>query len=141
MSSVEELVKCKKIIGCPPTIEDLVNPIEECKVGDSPYRFEGGDAKIMAKVWYEMAVARGEVIELDDLDSEDEGDDIDAHPSRQEVIKLCEELEKACFRYGGEDFSLELPHQLHKYRAQLLCEDLHSSTQTTLTDYFTPKCP
>jgi hypothetical protein len=141
MSSVEELVKRKRIIGCPPTFEELVNPIEEREVGDSPYRFEGGDAEIVAEVWHEIAVARGEVIELDDSDSEDEGDDSDDAPSRQELIKLCEKLEKACFRYGGEDFSLELPRQLHKYRAQLLHEDLCSSTQTSLTNYFTPKYP
>jgi hypothetical protein len=97
MSSVEELVKRKRIIGCPPTFEELVNPIEEREVGDSPYRFEGGDAEIVAEVWHEIAVAWGEVIELDDSDLEDEGDDSDDVPSRQELIKLCEKLEKACF--------------------------------------------
>ncbi|KAF8227377.1 hypothetical protein L208DRAFT_1297022 [Tricholoma matsutake] len=35
MDSVEELVKRKQIIGPPPTLEDLVNPIEEREVGDS----------------------------------------------------------------------------------------------------------
>ena len=28
------------------TLEDLVNPVEEREVGDSPYRFEGGNADI-----------------------------------------------------------------------------------------------
>ena len=32
----------------PPTLEDLVDPTEECEAGDSPYRF-GGDAKIVAE--------------------------------------------------------------------------------------------
>ena len=140
MDSVKELVKRKRIIGCPPTIEELVNPIEEQEVGDSPYRFEGGDAKIVAEVRHEMAVAQGEIIELDESDSEDE-DDIDDTLSQQDIIKLCEKLETACFRYGGKNFSLELPHQLRKYRAKLLHEDLRSSTQTSLTNYFTPKCP
>jgi len=139
MESVEELVKWKRIIGCPPTVEDLINPIEEWEIGDLPYRFEGGDAEIVAEVQYEMAVACGEIIELDDSDLEDE--DEDDSPSQREVIKLCEMLEKVCFRYGlDESFSLELPCQLCKYRAQLLCEDLLSSTQTPLTNYFRPKC-
>ena len=73
MDSIEELVKRKQIIGPPPTLEDLVNPIEEQEVGNSPYRFEGGDAEIIAEVRNEMAVARGKVIEVD-LDSENEGD-------------------------------------------------------------------
>jgi len=45
MDSIEELVKCKRITGPPPTLEDLVNPMKEQEVGDSPYRFEGGDAQ------------------------------------------------------------------------------------------------
>ena len=134
MDSIEELVKRKRIIGPPPTLEDLVNPIKEQEVGNSPYRFEGGDAEIVAEVRNEMAVARGEVIEVDS-DSEDEGD---AVPSRHEVMKLCEALEKTCIRYGGENFSLELPRQLRKYRAHLLHEDLRNSTQTSLIQYFTP---
>jgi hypothetical protein len=57
----------KRIIGLSPTLEDLVDPIEERKVSDSP--FEGGDAEIVAEVLHEMAVAQGEVIELDDSDN------------------------------------------------------------------------
>ncbi|KAF8235100.1 hypothetical protein L208DRAFT_1392994, partial [Tricholoma matsutake] len=44
MDSVEELVKRKQIIGPPPTLKDLVNPIEECKVGDSL-------REVMRKLW------------------------------------------------------------------------------------------
>ena len=58
MNSVKELVKRKRIIGPPPTLEDLVDPIEECEIGDSPYKFEGGDMEIVAEVRHEMAVAR-----------------------------------------------------------------------------------
>jgi hypothetical protein len=139
MDSIEELVKHKRIIGPPPTLEDLVNPIEEQEVGDSPYRFEGGDAQIIAKVRHEMAAARGEVIKLNDSDSEDDGPD-NSSLSWHEVIELCKMLEKDCIRYGGENFSIELPHQLRKYRAHLLHEDLLSSTQTSLTEYFTKTC-
>lgn len=50
INSVQELVKRKRIIGPPPTIEDLVNPVEEHNIGDLPYRFEGGDCEIVAEV-------------------------------------------------------------------------------------------
>ena len=36
-----------------------VDLVEEREIGDSPYRFEGGDAEIVAVVQHEMAVARG----------------------------------------------------------------------------------
>ena len=82
MDSVAELVKRKRIIGCPPSLEDLVNPAEEQEIGDSPYKFEGGDAEIVAEVRHEMAVERGEII--DDKDESDDEDDADV-PSCQEV--------------------------------------------------------
>ena len=134
MESVKELVKRRRIIGSPPTLEDLVNPVEECEIGDSLYRFEGGDAEIVAVVQHEMAVARGDVIELED--SEDDSEDDEDVPTRGEVVKLCEVLEKACLSYGDADFSLELPHQLHKYRAKLQQDALLDSTQTSLDSYF-----
>ncbi|KAF8234905.1 hypothetical protein L208DRAFT_1393355, partial [Tricholoma matsutake] len=118
MESVKELVKRRWIIGSPPTLEDLVDLVEERKIGDSLYRFEGGDAGIVAVVQHEMAVARGDVIELEDSEDDAE-DDVEDVPTRGEVIKLCEVLEKACLSYGDADFSLELPHQLCKYRAKL----------------------
>lgn len=133
--SVDELVKRKRIIGPPPTVEDLVNPIEEQEVGDSQYRFEGGDAEIVAEVLHEMAVARGETIELDDSDYSDD-EDKDCIP-RCEVINLCALLERACIRYGGLDSSLELQHHLCRYRAELQREDLLSCTQSSLDSYFT----
>ena len=65
-----------------------------------------------------MAVARGDVIELEDSEDDAE-DDVEDLQTRGEVIKLCEVLEKVCLDYGDVDFSLELPHQLCRYRAKL----------------------
>ena len=88
MQSVEELVKHRWIIGSPPTLEDLVDSVEEHKIGDLPYRFEGGDAEIVAEAQHETAVAREDVILLED--SEDDGeDDVEDLPTQGEVIKLC----------------------------------------------------
>ena len=136
MDSVKKLVERNRIIGPPPTLEDLVDPVEEREVGDSPYRFEGGDDEIMAEVRREMAIAQGDIIEVDDsdLDSEEDMEDV---PSRGEVIKLCEVLEKVCLRYGDADFSLELPRQLRKYRTKLRRDNLLNSTQTSIDNFFT----
>ncbi|KAF8578279.1 hypothetical protein K439DRAFT_1362562, partial [Ramaria rubella] len=74
MGSINELVKQKRIFGTPPTLEELVALIEGNGVGDSPYQFHEGDAEIVAEVKHEIAVGRGEIIEVDDSDSEEEGD-------------------------------------------------------------------
>jgi len=39
-----------------------------------------GDAEIVAEVQHEIAIARGEIIELDDSDNEDEDDQEDMLP-------------------------------------------------------------
>ena len=129
------LSESRWIIGSLPTLEDLVNLVEEHEIGDSLYRFEGGHAEILAVVQHEMAVARGDVIELEDSedDAEDEVEDV---PTWGEVIKLFKVLEKAHISYGDADFSLELPHQLYTYRAKLQQDALLSSTQTSLNSYF-----
>lgn len=141
MDSVEELVKRRRIIGPPPTLEDLVNPVEEREVGDSPYRFEGGDADIVAEVRREIAIQKGDIIELDADDDSD--DDVGDVVSRGEVLKLCEMLEKSCLRYGNDstEFSIDLPRQLRRYRAKLRQDDLRNSTQSLLENYFIRNAP
>jgi hypothetical protein len=71
MDSVEELVKWRRIIRPPPILEDLVNLAEEHEVGNSPYRFEGGDADIVAEVWCEIVIQKGDIIKLDSNNDSD----------------------------------------------------------------------
>jgi hypothetical protein len=40
VNAVTELKARKRIVGTPPSLEDLLNPIEEKEVGDSPYAFQ-----------------------------------------------------------------------------------------------------
>ena len=89
----------------------------------------------MAEVLHEMAVAQGEVIELDD-DDDDNDEDKDFLP-RDEVINLCALLEKACIRYGDDDLSLKLQQHLRRYRGQVQCEHLLHCAQSSLDSYFT----
>jgi hypothetical protein len=70
--------------------------------------------EIVAEVQCEMAVAQGEIIELEDSDDDNDDDNDDKYLAHQEVINLCALLEKACINYGDLDCSLKLPHHLHR---------------------------
>jgi hypothetical protein len=116
---------------------DLVDPIKEHEIGDSPYRFEGGDMEIVAEVQREMTITWGEIIELNDLDNDSDEDNNDKYHLPHREVNLCVLLEKACINYGDLNSSLELPHYLHSYRAQLQCDNLLNCTQSSLDSYFT----
>ena len=49
MHAVNSLQQRKHICGTAPTLEDLLNPIEETEIGHSDYRFLGGDNEIVAE--------------------------------------------------------------------------------------------
>ena len=54
------------------TTDELIKPIQEKAIlGDSLYTFPEGDKGIVAQVVHEQQVERGEIIEVDESDSED----------------------------------------------------------------------
>ena len=130
--SVNELCQQRRIFD-EPTLEELMNPIEENSDEDSPYQFEDGDADIVAQVHQEMA--GNEMIEIN---SDDENDDKNEEDqlTRAEVIALCTKLEKALIQYGGENFSLNLPHELHQFRAELQRQQFQNSKQVRIENFF-----
>lgn len=84
MEPVEELKTRKRVFGPLPSIEELVNPVEEQEsFEDSPHAFPGGDLKIVGQVQHEIRVQKGEIIEIDDEDSDDE-EDPDSNISRRD---------------------------------------------------------
>ncbi|KAG1733463.1 hypothetical protein EDB19DRAFT_1581101, partial [Suillus lakei] len=92
--------------------------------------FEGGDSSIADMVRHEIAVANGEVIEVDsDSDDDDEADPSITH---QDILDLCQRLKVGCMQYGDPQFSLDLSSQLRKFRANLQCEELLNARQTSL---------
>ncbi|KIJ54772.1 hypothetical protein M422DRAFT_240859 [Sphaerobolus stellatus SS14] len=95
-----------RITGSPLTLEEMLNPMLEREIGDSCYRFEGGNQEILEQVKHEMAIQSGEVIEVDS-DSEEEAEEGDKH-SIKDVIRMCEMMERLCLRYGEPDTSLDL---------------------------------
>jgi hypothetical protein len=46
---IDNLQKRKCIRGTAPTLEELLNPVEETEIGHSDYRFLGGDDEIVAE--------------------------------------------------------------------------------------------
>ena len=41
MKTIDELQTQWRIISTKSTLEDLLNPVKETKIGDSPYKFSG----------------------------------------------------------------------------------------------------
>ena len=135
MECVDKLKKKNRIIGKPLTLEEMLNPIEETVIGESPYQFEGGDEEIVAKVKYDMAVEKGEIIVVDSDESEDEEEAVDNGATAQEVVKMCEDLEGLCIRYGSAETSLTLANNLRKFRIHLRQEMMKGMKQTTLESW------
>ena len=133
MKSVASLKQRNRIFGREPTVDKFVDPIEEREIGDSPYRYEGGDAEIVEEVQYEMAVERGDIIKVD---SDEDSDEEDPSMTNAEVISLCGKLEAMCIAKGDPNTSLVLMGSLHKLRGQLRHEELANTKQTDITDYF-----
>lgn len=68
-----------------PTLEELLDPPAERENADSQM-FPGGEKDIVALVQHEMAVARGEIVEVEDV--EDDGSDLGEDLSRAEKMQL-----------------------------------------------------
>ena len=111
---------------------ELLNPIEEREVGDSVTMFPGGDEDIVAQVNYEMAVKRGEVVEIED-DDEDEEDT--PNFTLTEMIKICETMEELTLAYGNPELRLGLSQGLRKFRVDLQKMQNATASQATLDQW------
>ncbi|KAG2063979.1 hypothetical protein BDR04DRAFT_1146104 [Suillus decipiens] len=132
MESINDLKERKHIFGTLLTIDEILDPAEERDNGDLP-NFEGGDQAIADEVRREIAVANGEVIEID---SDDESEEDEPSFTHTEILKLCQQLETGCMQHGDPQFSLNLSSQLRIFRAQLRREELLNAKQTSIDCYF-----
>ena len=135
--AVNDLRQHKRIIGSPLTLEELLNPVEEQEIGGSIYRFEGGDSEIVVQVNHNMAVRRGEAVEVNG-GLEEEAADEDSEPEMElsEVIHLCEQMERIFIKYGAIDTSLDLSRGIRKLRIELRRMESARLKQTTLEWWF-----
>jgi len=135
MESVAELHRRRRIVGTVPTLEDLLNPIQEREIGDSPYRFPAGDDDIVAEVLKET---EGSQQEVEEIVSDDDGGPEEVGISSQEVAELCERLEKVCVIHSdahGVDV-LRLQGQLRKLRGHFRRLDTASRKQSRLDAFW-----
>lgn len=110
--SIEELKNQNHIFGPTLSVDKLLTLPGENEIGDSEYRFEGGDEAITAEAKWQLAVEHGKVIEVDsDLDEADGNSEEPAAPgwSRAELMQMCEELEAAYIAHSDANLSLQLP--------------------------------
>ena len=137
MGKVELLKSRNRIFGEIPTVEELLNPVEE-REQEEPVT-DGSVKGIIEHVRREAAEANGEVVEADESGGDDEheglGDDSPVQ-SCSDLISLCRQLAQSCLQYGDPQSSLDLSNQLLKFRGVLLREELLNSTQTTLDRFF-----
>ncbi|CAA7260467.1 unnamed protein product [Cyclocybe aegerita] len=134
MKVVQDLKARRRIIGAPLTLEEMLNPVGGDEIGEREFHFEDDD-EIVARVRHEQAVARGEVIELD---SEDEEDDDHPRLSTREIMDLCTQLERACISENDPETSLDFLHGLRRFRIHLRRREAMGAKQTTLTNWFKP---
>jgi len=136
MESVHHLRERNRIHGKLSSVDEIIEPPEE---RDLPESILDGGVKVIAdEVRREMAIANGEIIDIDEDDEDDEDDaSVTAALPRGELIQLCKQLEAGCMHYGGDpQFSVNLSHDLIKYRALLQREEFLTAKQTTLDMFF-----
>ena len=137
MECVTKLGDRKRIRGTCPTLEDLLNPVEEREIGESDFLFPGGDGEIIAKVIRELQP--GGDVEAEEIEGEEsDGEQEDAAPSLGEGMELCERLEKLCVIHSEARgvSTLLLQQQLRKLRAHLHVVQVNSARQTSLDSFF-----
>ncbi|TFK35609.1 hypothetical protein BDQ12DRAFT_737502 [Crucibulum laeve] len=74
LDAVGQLHSRRRIIGTTMSLEEMLNPVEELEIGDSPYKFEGGDDEIVKAINHEIAVQEGRAMNIEASDGSDDDD-------------------------------------------------------------------
>ena len=133
IDTVNELKACRRIVGAPLTLEEMLDPVEEREIGDSAYRFKGGDDEIVATVQKEFETTAGDVMEVDESDDEEEGEE---ELTTKQVMEMCQQMEGLCIKHGSFKGSLDLAKHIRRYRIHLTKEQSQRAKQTTLDGFF-----
>ncbi|KAJ7671860.1 hypothetical protein B0H17DRAFT_1141401 [Mycena rosella] len=115
-----------------PSLDYLWYPPEE-RVVDEPTPVTS-DASIVAQVRHEAAVERGEIIKIDDKDSESEDEEKSPEMTTAEVMKLCCTHKTACLSKGDLTQSMELSRALRQFRGNIQREETKNARQLTLSE-------
>lgn len=124
MGAVHNLKERNRIIGTAPTLEELLNPVEEDMIGDSPYMFPGGEAEIVEEVKCQFAESDGGDGAAsggngDEHDHEDE--EAEELASLDEAFELCQRMEKLVLQYSDVEgvSALDMQRQMRRMRAHV----------------------
>jgi hypothetical protein len=129
MDQVAALKSRNQIFGAVQSVDRIVDPVEERQQEESVL---DGSVKGIADL-VRKEIAEDEVVEVVDSDEDEDGPPI---PSRADLINYCRQLEIGCMHYGDPKLSLEISHNLFKFRGILRRAELANSTQSTLDSYF-----
>ncbi|KAG1731309.1 hypothetical protein EDD22DRAFT_852902 [Suillus occidentalis] len=120
-----------------PTVEELLDPVEEREVGGHDYEFPGGDKDIVEEVQRQMAIERGDIIEVDsDSEEHEEDEKTTLEYTFTEVIALSQQLEEACLQFGELGASFDLLKRLRAFRACVRREEIRGAKQRTIDSFF-----
>ena len=137
LESIRYLRDRNRIHGPLPSVDEVIEPPEERNL---PEPVLDGCVEVIAdEVRREMAIANGDVIEIDgdDNDVDDDNAGSETVLSRQELIELCRRIGVGCTHYGGDpQFSVNLSFKLIKFRALLSQEEMLTTKQATFEAYW-----
>ena len=115
----QDLTNKNRIFGTLPSVDELIDPLEERENLDTEAELFEDDAAIIAEVRRQEEVRTGDAMEVD-LDDEDDccGSKV-AAMATSELIALAEKLEAGYVSRVGVDSSPDFLHHLRVFRAEL----------------------
>lgn len=135
-AAIDTLYSRRRIQGQKPTLDEVIEPLAELQLEESPYEFPDGDKDIVAQVLKESepTEGKGEDEEEDDDDEEEE----EPQPSAAQAIDMCVALERLATEHSnvrGID-ALGLQEQLRRLRGHLRFAQQEAKQQVTLHEFF-----
>jgi hypothetical protein len=128
MSSVKALKSRNRIFGPMPTIEELINPSKERENEDNLQNLN--DNEIVAQVRYEKALEKGEIVEIE---SEEEDEDALPPVTTTKALEMCKILNSFCLG-SGADSAMELSKVLRRFQAEVSLDSMQRMKQASLVD-------
>ena len=141
MATVQDLKSRNHIFGDLLTVNDILDPAKEREQEDDPYESHNDDivTVITHKIHHEIAIEKGEVIEIE---SDNEDDSATPNPlSCSTLILMCAQIQSLCLHYGDPELAFELLETIGKYHAQVNREELRCTAQMRIEDYLTAHSP
>ena len=122
------------IFSPPPSIDDLLDPIEEKENLDSEAKVFKDDAAIITEVHRQEAVWNGDTIKVD-LDDEGHDNELPAMAT-SELLVLAEKMKAGYVSRVSADSLLDFLHHLYAFRAELRRDQMKNVKQVTLDGFF-----